>query len=136
MTVADAEIVAYAPEHFDGVMAQFARERWLTPLEDPARAARALLAPGVITLVAVDRGEVVAVIQLQSDGEIQAHLSLITVAPTHRGQGLARRLITEAMHRSGATRLDLISIADDFYAAITNRRFTGFRITRADLGLS
>ncbi|UUY02964.1 GNAT family N-acetyltransferase [Svornostia abyssi] len=130
-------IEPYAPEHLDGVLALFAAERWLTLIEDPARTGRALVAPGCTTLVAVDGpgDEVVGVVWMQSDGEIQAHVSAITVAGTHRGQGLGRQLITAALDRTGVTRVDLISVADDFYGKMTERRFQGFRITRGDVGL-
>lgn len=129
-------IAPYRPEHLDGVLALFAAERWLTLIEDPARTARALVAPGCTTLVALDEdGEVIGVIWMQSDGEIQAHVSAITVAEAHRGQGLGRRLITEALDATGVTRVDLISVADEFYGKMTERRFQGFRITRGDVGL-
>lgn len=145
-----ARIVAYEPAHLDGVMALFAAERWLTLIEDRARTGRALTAPGCTTLVAVDDeaaggGDgadaaadgraVVGVIWMQSDGEIQAHVSAIAVAASHRGQGVGRQLITEALDATGVTRVDLISVADDFYGQMTERRFQGFRITRGDVGL-
>lgn len=134
----DARIAPYRPEHLDGVLAVFAAERWLTLIEDPARTGRALVAPGCTTLVALDGpdDDVVGVIWLQSDGEIQAHVSAIAVAESHRGQGLGRRLITEALDATGVTRVDLISVADDFYGQMTERRFQGFRITRGDVGLT
>lgn len=130
-------IEPYAPGHLDGVLALFAAERWLTLIEDPARTGRALVAPGCTTLVALDGpgDEVVGVVWMQSDGEIQAHVSAITVAKSHRGQGLGRQLITAALDRTGVTRVDLISVADDFYGKMTERRFQGFRITRGDVGL-
>lgn len=130
-------IEPYAPEYLDGVLALFAAERWLTLIEDPARTGRTLVAPGCTTLLALDGPDdnVVGVVWMQSDGEIQAHVSAITVAEGHRGQGLGRRLITAALDRTGVTRVDLISVADDFYGKMTERRFQGFRITRGDVGL-
>lgn len=128
-------IEPYGPEHLDGVLALFGAERWLTLIEDPARTGRALVAPGCTTLVALDDDAVVGVVWMQSDGEIQAHVSAITIAKSHRGQGLGRRLITAALDRTGVTRVDLISVADDFYGKMTERRFQGFRITRSDVGL-
>ena len=132
-----ARIEPYAAEHLDGVLALFAAERWLTLIEDPARTGRALVALGCTTLVALDSPDdtVVGVIWMQSDGEIQAHVSAITVGESHRGQGLGRQLITAALDRTGVTRVDLISVADEFYGKMTERRFQGFRITRGDVGL-
>ncbi|MBJ7332681.1 MAG: GNAT family N-acetyltransferase [Solirubrobacteraceae bacterium] len=133
----DIRIEPYAPEHHDGVLALFSAERWLTLIEDPERTARALVAPGCTTLVALDGpdDQVVGAIWMQSDGEIQAHVSAITVAESHRGQGLGRALITSALDRTGVGRVDLISVADEFYGKMTERRFQGFRITRGDVGL-
>jgi ribosomal protein S18 acetylase RimI-like enzyme len=132
-----ARVEPYRPGHLDGVLALFGAERWLTLIEDPARTGRALVAPGCTTLVALDGpgDTVVGVIWMQSDGEIQAHVSAITVAESHRGQGLGRSLITAALDATGVTRVDLISVADDFYGKMTERRFQGFRITRGDVGL-
>jgi ribosomal protein S18 acetylase RimI-like enzyme len=130
-----ARIVPFASEHLRGALALFAAEQWPTYLHDPARTERALRAPGSTTLVALDGGRVVGLVQVQSDGEIQAHLSTLVVAASHRRRGLGRRLLGEALVSAGGERLDLISVADDFYAALTTRRFTGWRVTRADLGL-
>jgi ribosomal protein S18 acetylase RimI-like enzyme len=72
---------------------------------------------------------VVGFAQLLSDGEIQAHLSLIAVAPTHRRQGIALALLRAALARAGGIRIDLITeTAPEFYAAMRHRRLEGFRI--------
>jgi len=106
-----------------------AAEGWPSFPEDPARALRALTAPGVTTVVAVDQGGVVGFAQLLSDGEIQAHLSLIAVAPTHRRQGIALAMLKAALERAGGIRIDLVTdTAPEFYAAMPHRRFDGFRI--------
>jgi ribosomal protein S18 acetylase RimI-like enzyme len=131
----DLRIVPYAPEHRRGVIALFAAELWPSYTRDPERTCRALLAPGATSLVALDGGAVVGIVQVQSDGEIQAHLSTLVVARPHRRRGIGRRLLADALGAAGGERMDLLSIADDFYASMTNRRFSGWRLTRRDLGL-
>ncbi|HEY1448998.1 MAG TPA: GNAT family N-acetyltransferase, partial [Caulobacteraceae bacterium] len=74
-------------------------EGWPTFAEDPERAHRTLTAPGVTTVVAVEDDTLLGVAQLQSDGEIQAHLSLIAVDPRARRKGLGRDLIAAALER-------------------------------------
>jgi ribosomal protein S18 acetylase RimI-like enzyme len=128
-------IEPFAREHLDAVFGLFAQERWLSYSTDPERTYAALTAAGVTSLVALDGGEVVGAIQLQSDGVIQAHISAMVVARDHRERGIGRRLIREALERAGGERIDLCSVADGFYGALTDRRFTGFRITRSELGL-
>jgi ribosomal protein S18 acetylase RimI-like enzyme len=128
-------IVPYEPEHRPGAVALFAGELWPSYTRDPQRTCAALRAPGVTSLVALDGGAVVGVVQVQSDGFIQAHLSTLVVARSHRRRGLGRLLLAEALRVAGGERMDLLSIADDFYASMTNRRFSGWRLTRGDLGV-
>ena len=108
---------------------------WPTYTRDPQRTCAALRAPGATSLVALDDDAVVGVVQVQSDGAIQAHLSTLVVARSYRRRGIGRRLLAEALQAAGGERLDLLSIADDFYASMTKRLFSGWRLTRADLGL-
>jgi ribosomal protein S18 acetylase RimI-like enzyme len=128
-------IVPYAPEHRPGAIALFATELWPSYTRDPDRTCEALRAPGSTALVAVDDGRVVGVVQVQSDGLIQAHLSTLVVARSHRRRGIGRQLLADALRIAGGERMDLLSISDDFYASMTKRRFSGWRLTRADLGL-
>src|SRR5918997_6373884 len=60
---------------------------------DPKRTYRALVAPGCTTVVAVEGTTVAGLVQLQSDGEIQAHLSALVVGREWRGRGLARAFL-------------------------------------------
>jgi len=108
-------------------------EGWSSYTTDPERTFRALTAPGSTTLVAVEENQVVGVAQVQSDGEIQAHLSTIVVASDARGQGTGRRLIHEAVRRAGGLRIDTISVSDEFYVALGGQRFSGLRLRSADL---
>ena len=119
----------FQPADLDGVVELCAAEGWPSYPEDRARALRALTAPGVTTVVAVDGARLAGFAQLMSDGEIQAHLSLIAVDRKFRRQGVARAMLREALARAGGTRIDLITdTAPDFYAALPHRRLDGFRI--------
>lgn len=123
------EVRLFRPGDLDGVIALCAAEGWPSFPEDPARALRALTAPGVTTVVADAGGRVVGFAQLLSDGEIQAHLSLIAVHPQARRQGLARELLRYALALAGGVRIDLVTdTAPEFYAALPHRRFEGFRV--------
>ena len=124
-----AEVRRFRPDDLDGVIALCAAEGWPSFPEDPARALRALTAPGVTTVVADQAGRVVGFAQLLSDGEIQAHLSLITVHADARRQGLAREMLRLALAQAGGYRIDLITdTAPEFYSAMPHRRLEGFRI--------
>ena len=124
-----AEVRRFQLRDLDGVVALCAHEGWPSFPEDPARALRALTAPGVTTVVADEAGRVVGFAQLLSDGEIQAHLSLIAVHPDARRQGLARQMLVLALAEAGGFRIDLITdTAPEFYAALPHRRLDGFRI--------
>lgn len=130
------DVVPFADEHLDGVLALCRRQGWPSLPEDPERARRVLQAPGVTTVVARDspvaRGGpgVVGFAQLMSDGELQAYLALLLVAEPYRRRGLARRLVQDALHRAGGVRVDLLSDRDStsFYQALPHRRYPGFRI--------
>jgi ribosomal protein S18 acetylase RimI-like enzyme len=124
-----AEARRFRPVDLEGVIALCAAEGWPSFPEDPARALRALTAPGVTTVVAAEAGRVVGFAQLLSDGEIQAHLSLIAVHPDARRHGLARQLLRLALTEAGGYRIDLITdTAPEFYAAMPHRRLEGFRV--------
>ena len=124
-----AEIRLFQSGDLDGVIALCAAEGWPSFPEDPARALRALTAPGVTTVVAADDGQIAGFAQLLSDGEIQAHLSLIAVERAYRRRNLAREMLRFALARAGGSRIDLITeTASAFYAALPHRRLEGFRI--------
>ncbi|HUZ14421.1 MAG TPA: GNAT family N-acetyltransferase [Caulobacteraceae bacterium] len=113
----------------DGVISLCAAEGWPSFPENPARALRALTAPGVTTVVAEADGAVAGFAQLLSDGEIQAHLSLIAVAPHHRRKGAALGMLKLALSLAGGHRIDLLTdTAAQFYQALPNHRMEGFRI--------
>jgi ribosomal protein S18 acetylase RimI-like enzyme len=126
-------IVEYERAHLDGCLRLFEAEDWRTYADEPERTHLAFTAPGSTALVALVEGRVVAICQLQSDGHVQAHLTTLAVAAQHRRQGIARKLLREALERAGGLRIDLISYCDLFYEAVASSRFSGFRITREDL---
>ena len=83
--------------------------------------------------VAVDEGAVAGLVQLQSDGEIQAHLSALLVGEAWRGRGISRRLLREALQRAGGMRMDILSAAETFYRHLGAESKTGFRLRPPDL---
>jgi len=125
--------VAYVPfdaSKLDAVVGLCAAQGWPSFPDDPARAARALVAPGVTTVVAWEDGAVLGFATMLSDGEIQAYLSLLVVAASRRGEGIGRALVREALGRAGGVRVDLLAeaAAEGFYAAMPHRRLPGFRV--------
>jgi ribosomal protein S18 acetylase RimI-like enzyme len=131
--VAQTQISEFERDHLDGALALFTAEGWDTYYEDPERTVRVLTAPGSTTLVAVEDGEVAGLVQLQSDGEIQAHLSALVVGEAWRGRGLARRLLRESLARAGGMRIDILSLAESFYERLGADRRPGFRLRPPDL---
>ena len=123
------EYRCYRASDLAGILHLCAAEKWPSFLEDHARADRVLTAPGVTTIVAVDGETIAGFAQMISDGEIQAHLSLIAVDAARRRQGIARELITVALREAGGLRVDLVTdSAEEFYAAMPHFRMAGFRL--------
>ena len=119
----------YSSADLAGVLSLCEQENWPTLPADPARAHRVLTAPGVTTVVATEHGVVAGFAQLMSDGEIQAHLSLIVVRKDFRRRGLARELIKLALRQAGGLRIDLVTDgAEAFYAATPHFKLSGFRL--------
>jgi GNAT superfamily N-acetyltransferase len=129
------ELRPFTRQDLEGSLVLFSAEGWDTYTADAERTYRALAARGSTTLVAVDQGNVVAVIQLQSDGELQAHLSALLVAEGWRRRGLARRLLAEALQRAGGLRMDIVTRSGGFYLGLGADQVLGFRLTRENLGL-
>jgi GNAT superfamily N-acetyltransferase len=131
--MSDTDVRAFDREHLDGVIALVDAQGWDTYSEDPERTYRALCSPGSTTLVALDDGVVAGLVQLQSDGEIQAHLSALLVGEAWRGRGLARRLLREALQRAGGMRMDILTSAEAFYRHLGAESKMGFRLRPSDL---
>lgn len=53
---------------------------------------------------------------------------MLVVAAANRREGIARRLVEEALARTRCTRLDVISCADPFYEQLGFRTVSGFRL--------
>jgi ribosomal protein S18 acetylase RimI-like enzyme len=123
------KLTQYQHAHLPGVLALCEAEDWPTFPADANRAHAVLTAPGVTTVVALDGADVVGFAYLQSDGHIQAHLSLMAVSRSHRRQGIGRALLEHAAPLTGAQRIDLITdTAEGFYASLPHRSHTGFRL--------
>lgn len=124
------ECVPFTDEHLPGVLHLCEQEGWPSFPADPARAARALTAPGVVTVVAMENEEVCGFAQMLTDGEIQAYLCDVAVAVSARGRGVGRALVEAAFRRSGAQRVDLLSLdeSEGFYRSFVHRTLPGYRI--------
>jgi len=70
---------------------------------------------------------------LQSDGEIQAHLSALLVAESWRGRRLGRTLLREALQRAGGMRMDVLSRSGSYYVSLGAEEVPGFRLRHGDL---
>jgi ribosomal protein S18 acetylase RimI-like enzyme len=122
--------------HLDGLIALVAAEGWTEYADDVERTYRALTAPGSTALVAIADGRVVGAIQVQSDGLIQAHVSMLLIAPSSRGTGLGSELLREGLEQAGGLQLDIRTRTEGFYERLGASRSLGFRLTRENLGLS
>jgi ribosomal protein S18 acetylase RimI-like enzyme len=122
-------ITQYERAHLPGIIALSEAEAWPSLVADPDRSHAVLTAPGVTTVVALDANLVTGFAYLQSDGHIQAHLSMMAVHRNYRRRGIGRALLEHAFPLTGAQRIDLLTdTAEDFYASFDHRTFTGFRI--------
>jgi GNAT superfamily N-acetyltransferase len=134
--VTGASIEQFAKAHLDELIALVATEGWTEYADDVERTYRALIAPGVTTVVAIVGGRVAGAIQVQSDGLIQAHVSMLLIGRQWRGIGLGSALLREALERAGGLHLDVRTRTEGYYERLGASRSLGFRLTRADLGLS
>jgi GNAT superfamily N-acetyltransferase len=131
----EPSIEPFARTHLDGLITLVAAEGWDEYTANVERTRRALIAPGVTTLVAIVGGRVVGATQLQSDGLIQAHVSMLLIDREWRGRGLGSRLLQEALERAGGLWLDVRTRTEGYYERLGASRSLGFRLTRDDLGL-
>jgi ribosomal protein S18 acetylase RimI-like enzyme len=130
----EASIKPFARAHLGGLIALTVAEGW-TGYTDDERTYLALTAPGVTTLVAMVGEQVVGAIQIQSDGIIQAHLSMLLIDRRWRGEGLGYTLLREGLDRAGGMQLDIRTRTEGYYERLGASRSLGFRLTREDLGL-
>jgi ribosomal protein S18 acetylase RimI-like enzyme len=131
----DASIEPFGQAHLDGLIALVAAESWMEYTDDADRTYRALTAPGVTTLVAIVGRRVVGAIQVQSDGVIQAHVSMLLIDRDQRGGRLGSKLLREGLQRAGGLQLDIRTRTQGYYERLGANRSLGFRLTREDLGL-
>ena len=130
-----ATIEPFAPAHLDRLIALVVAEGWTEYADDVQRTYRALTAPGVTTLVAIMDGQVAGAIQIQSDGLIQAHVSMLLIDRNCRGGGLGSRLLSEGLERAGGLQLDIRTRTEGYYERLGASRSLGYRLTRANLRL-
>jgi ribosomal protein S18 acetylase RimI-like enzyme len=124
------EIVRYRREHLEPILALAEGVAFSTLVEDPERAHRALSGPGSVTVVALEDGAPVGFAHAITDGEIQAYLCRLLVAPAAQRRGIGRLLTEEALARSGAIRIDLLSSpeAEPLYRRFSHERWPGYRL--------
>jgi ribosomal protein S18 acetylase RimI-like enzyme len=132
----EASIEPFAQAHLDGLIALVTAEGWTEYTDNVERTYLALTAPGVTTLVATVGGSVVGAVQVQSDGLIQAHVSMLLIGRHGRGHGLGSQLLREGLKRAGGMQLDIRTRTESYYERLGASRSLGFRLTRDDLGLS
>ena len=131
----EPSIEPFARAHLDGLIALVAAEGWTEYTEDAERTYRALSGRGVTTLVALADERVVGAIQVQSDGVIQAHVSMLLIDGQWRGHQLGTRLLREGLERAGGLWLDIRTRTEGYYERLGASRSLGYRLTREALGL-
>ena len=131
----EISIEPFTHGHLDGLIALVAAEGWTEYTDDVERTRRALTAPGVTTLVAIAGGHLVGAIQVQSDGVIQAHVSMLLIDRNSRGTGLGSRMLRQGLERAGGVQLDIRTRTEGYYERLGASRSLGFRLTRENLGL-
>ena len=85
------------------------------------------------TLIALADGRVVGAIQVQSDGVIQAHVSMLLIDRDLRGHRLGSRLLHDGLERAGGLWLDIRTRTEGYYERLGASRSLGFRLTREAL---
>lgn len=119
----------YQRAFLQGVIDICIDQGWDSYSSDIERTHRVLSAAGVTTLVALNDGVVCGFAQIQSDGEIQAHLSVLAVKGSYRRQGVGNELIAKCFRESGGIRLDLVTDdAQGFYESMNHSLKSGFRL--------
>lgn len=108
-------IKRFAQPYRDELITLVAAAGWTEYADDVQRTYRALTAPGVTTLVAIASGRVAGAIQVQSDGLIQAHVSMVLIDRSLRGVGLGSRLLRESLERAGGVQLDIRTRTEGYY---------------------
>jgi len=123
-------VVPFAEAHLEGALALCRAQGWPTMPADPPRALRVLTGPSAVSFVALDDTVVVGFAFAFSGGEIDVYLSLLVVAPTHRRQGIAGRLIAEVFGVSGVDHMDLLAEpgSEPFYESLPHRSLAGYRL--------
>jgi ribosomal protein S18 acetylase RimI-like enzyme len=125
-----ATIRRFEPTDLAAVLRLCVAEAWPSFPSDPERALRVLTAPGVMTVVAVDDGELIGFAELFSDGELQAYLANLAVDARRRGEGVGRALVTTALKLAGGERIDLLSepASMEFYRTFSHAERPGLRL--------
>ena len=63
---------------------------------------------------------------MQSDGVMQAHVSMLLIDPEQRGSGLGSRLLREGLERAGGQFLDIRTLTEGYYERSARAAPSGF----------
>ena len=84
------------PSELSGAFELLATSGWERRIGDQGQFA-SLVEASQVAEVAVVQGQVVGFVRAITDGLSNGYLSMVVVAPGHRGQGIGRRLVERAM---------------------------------------
>lgn len=93
------EIHRVQTEELSSAYELLAQNGWRERLESLERFAQ-LVAASQLAEVAVTSGEVVGFLRGITDGMSNGYLSMVVVAPSHRGRGIGRKLVEHAMGKN------------------------------------
>lgn len=113
-----------------GIMALCRMEGYKSYYESQETCWSAFNAPGVVTLVAIDKTDVIGFAQFLTDGVLRSYLSMIVVAKQYRKLGIGRKLIEKGTKLCGAKRLDVLSVPEStgFYKSIPGKEWVAFSL--------
>ena len=124
-------VVPFGTRHLAGVIALCEAQAWPSLPADPERAERILTDAEGSSFVAVDGEDVIGfAFAIVDAGALDAYLSMLVVAASHRRQGIARRLIDAVFRDTAVVRINLLAEpgSEQFYDSFPNRTFAGYRI--------
>lgn len=84
------------PAELDAARALLQANGWASRVADP-QLFRELLARSQVAIVAVENDEVIGFLRALTDGLLNGYISMVVVAPAHRGRGVGTALVRHVM---------------------------------------